>query len=147
MKTFIFIFILVIGFFFYLFTNTDSYQTINSNQSSQNSNILEDIEKQNNIEIEQEVSEYTSLSNEEPTAIPEDQTFDTIKNILKESSGRQYAPNITLNTRINSYLYTLNSREQFKQGISSAFNLSYDEVDKKYRKNKIVWDWVNQLKD
>ncbi len=142
MKTFIFIFIVVIGFFYYLFTSQSNYGT-----TLINSNTLEDIEKQTSIEANQEIIEYTSSSEEAPTEIPEDQTFDTIKSILKEASGREYASNITLNTRINSYLYTLNSREQFKQSIASAFNLSYDEVENQFKENKLVWDWVNKLKD
>lgn len=141
MKTFIFIFILVAGFFYYLFTNNNSYE------STTNSNLLEDLERQNNIDTDQEISEYTSHSSEAPTEIPEDQTFDTIKNILKEASGHKYASNITLNSRITSYLYTLNSQEQFKQNISSSFNLTYDEVEKKFKENKLVWDWVNDLQD
>ena len=141
MKTFIFIFILVVGFFYYLFTGQGNYET------TINGNTLENIEKQTNIENNQEIIDYTSRSEEAPTEIPEDQTFDTIKSILKEASGRQYASNITLNTRINSYLYTINAKEQFKQGISSAFNLSYDEVEKQFKENKLVWDWVNKLKD
>ena len=141
MKTFIFIFIVVVGFFYYLFTNTNSYENYT------NANSLEELEKQNNIETDQEISEYTSRSSEAPTEIPEDQTFDTIKNILKEASGRQYVTNITLNTRISSYLYTVDSKEQFKQGIASAFNLNYDEVQKQFKENKLVWDWVNKLQD
>jgi hypothetical protein len=142
MKIFILLLILVIAFFYYLFFS----DTVN-HTSSKSGTSLENIEKEYNQKIDNEVKEYTSLSTQIPTAIPEEQTFDTVKSILKESSGRQYAPNITLNTRINSYLYTINSREDFKQKISSAFNLTYDDVDKSYKKNKLVWDWVNQLKD
>jgi hypothetical protein len=108
---------------------------------------LEDIEKVEKIETEHEIKEYTTLSKEAPQSIPEDQTFDTIKNILKEASGRNYSSNITLNTRIDSYLYTEDKRIQFKSAISSAFNISYDEVDKLYKKNKLVWDWVNEFRD
>ncbi len=142
MKLFIFILILVGAFFYYLFFS----DSIN-HKFENNSTALEDFEKDYNLKTENEIKEYTSLSNQIPDSIPEDQTFETIKNLLVKASGRTYSSNITLNTKIRSYLYTINAREEFKQGISSAFNLSYDEVDKKFRENKLVWDWVNQLKD
>jgi regulatory protein YycI of two-component signal transduction system YycFG len=141
MKTFIFLLLIISYFFYYLFFEKSSTYT-NYNQNS-----LEDIEKQNNIDTDHEVKEYANLSKEAPSAIPEEQTFDTIKNILKEVSGRIHTSNITLNTRVTTYLYTLNKREEFKQKIASAFNLSYDKVDKMFQKNKLVWDWVNELKE
>ncbi|HIP02861.1 MAG TPA: hypothetical protein EYG75_05040 [Campylobacterales bacterium] len=146
MKTFIFIFIVVLGFFFYLFTNSDKTMTQQTKERS--SYALEDIETKKSIQIDQEIiKEETTIQNEAPIAIPEDQTFDTIKNILKEVSGKEYAPEITLNTRINSYLYTVDAKKKFKQSIASSFNLSYDEVEKGLKDNKLVWDWVNQLKE
>ncbi len=145
MKTFIFIFILVIGFFFFLFSNSNTSQMKHSTQTAVNT--LEDIEQQNNTQIDKSLKEYTLHAIPKPTAIPEDQTFDTIKNILKKSSGREYAPEITLTTRINSYLYTLKAKEEFKQQLALAFNLSYDDIDKVYKKNILVWDWVNQFKE
>jgi hypothetical protein len=145
MKTFIFIFILVVGFFFYLFTNSDNAKT-NASSKSITYN-LEEIEQTSNIKTEQEVKESTSLSKEEPIAIPEDQTFDTIKNILKEASGREYGSEITLNTQINAYLYTVNAKEKFKQSLSSRFNLSHDKIEQMSKKNRLVWDWVNDLKE
>ncbi len=144
MKTFIFIFILVVGFFFYLFSDSDG--TPEKQLTEPIAYNLEDLE-QNSSEPILEVKKEAVPFNEIPVAIPEDQTFDTIKNILKEASGREYAPDITLNTRINSYLYSVQAKEQFKQGISSSFNLSYDDVDKKFKEYKLVWDWVNQLKE
>ncbi len=144
MKTFIFIFILVVGFFFYLFSDSDGIPEKKLTEPIAYN--LEDLE-QNSSEPILEVKKEAVPFNEIPVAIPEDQTFDTIKNILKEASGREYAPDITLNTRINSYLYSVQAKEQFKQGISSSFNLSYDDVDKKFKEYKLVWDWVNQLKE
>ena len=143
MKTFIFFLILIIGFFFYLFSTDNS----NSDTNQTLSNTLEEIEEKNNIQTQQEIQEYTSLLKEEPKAIPEEQTFDTIQNIIKEARGSSYTQNITLNSRISSLLYTVDSKEKFKQGISSAFNLSYEKVDELYKKNKLVWDWVNQFKE
>ena len=142
MKTFILLFVLVGWFFYYLFFDKSINHTYETHENS-----LEEIEKQNNIETEHEVKEYANLSKEAPSAIPEDQTFDTIKNILKEVSGRIHTSNITLTTRVTSYLYTLNKREEFKQRMASAFNLSYEKVDKMFQKNRLVWDWVNELKE
>ncbi len=101
MKTFIFIFILVVGFFFYLFSDSDGIHEKKLTEPIAYN--LEDLE-QNSSEPTLEVKKEAVPFNEIPVAIPEDQTFDTIKNILKEASGREYAPDITLNTRINSYL-------------------------------------------
>lgn len=141
MKTFIVIFILVIGFFYYLFFTTENSKT--TEKVNTPAYTLETLEMQNNKESESFISHMTEL----PVAIPEDQTFDMIKNILKEASGRTYAPNITLNTRINSYLYTIEAKEHFKQELAKAFNLNYDDIDKAYQKNILVWDWVNQFKE
>ena len=138
MKTFIVALLLIGGFFYYLFVE-------NASTTKLSPDTLEDIETEKQKEA-REVQEYTTLSKEAPTAIPEDQTFDTIKKILKEVSGRTYTENITLTTRINSYLYTQEKREQFKLSISSAFNISYDKVEQMYKKDKLVWDWVNEFR-
>ncbi len=141
MKTFIFILILVIGFFFFIFSGESQNETKESITS------LEMLEKQENIQTEHEIQEYTSHQKDAPKEIPQEQTFDTIKNIIKEAKQGNYMPTITLNTRIDSILYTLESKEQFKNSIASAFNLTYDQVDNLYKKNKLVWDWVNEFQN
>jgi len=145
MKTFIFLFIIVMGFFSFIFFYND-YKT-EQEESEAMSSSLEELEKTQNLEIQKEVEEYASLSKEEPTEIPEEQVFDTIKNILSDASDRTYTQNITLSTRIDSYLYTQTSKDDFKNGISAAFNIDFDKVEKLYEKNKLVWDWVNQFKE
>ncbi len=144
MKTFLFFLILIIGFFFYLFSTESSKPEI----KQLSSNTLEEIEKQSDIQIRQEVSSYTKLSDQiPPSAIPEEQVFDTIKNLLIKTSKTNYPKAITLSTKIDSLLYTQESKEEFKQNLAAAFNLNYDDVEKSFKKNKLVWDWVNQLKD
>jgi ABC-type transport system involved in multi-copper enzyme maturation permease subunit len=144
MKTFIVLFLLIIGFFSFLFFNNPP-----NGKTKKQIVKLEDIEKieNNNNDNSKEIITDTSLSDEAPTAIPEDQTFETIKNILKKATNQKYTSNITLNTDINSYLYTRESKDKFKNEICSAFNLSSEEFDKSFKKNKIVWDWVNQLRE
>lgn len=141
MKTFIFILILVIGFLFFLFSGESQEKPDESITS------LEMLEKQENIQTEHEIQEYTSHQKDAPKEIPQEQTFDTIKNIIKDAKKGTYMPSISLNTRIDSILYTLDSKEQFKNSIASAFNLTYDQVDKLYKENKLVWDWVNEFQD
>ena len=141
MKTFIFILILVIGFLFFLFSGENQEKPDKSITS------LEMLEKEENIQTEHEIQEYTSRQKDAPKEIPQEQTFDTIKNIIKDAKKSTYMPSITLNTRIDSILYTVDSKEQFKNSIASAFNLTYDQVDKLYKKNKLVWDWVNEFQD
>jgi hypothetical protein len=141
-KTFIFILILVIGFFFFLFSGKSQ-----NKEGEENITSLEMLEKKATIETEHEVQKYTSLEKEAPKEIPQEQTFDTIKNIIKEARGDSYTPHITLNTRVSSLLYTANSKEQFKNSLASAFNLTYDQIDKLYKKNTLVWDWVNEFQD
>ncbi len=143
MKTFIFLLILVIGFFFFLFSG----ESQNREKVDDNITSLEMLENRENILSQHEVQEYTSLVKDAPKEIPQEQAFDTIKNIIKEAKKGTYMPNITLNTRIDSILYTLDSKEQFKNSIASAFNLTYDQVDKLYKENKLVWDWVNEFQD
>jgi len=143
MKTFIVLFLLVIGFFGFLFFNNGSID----GKKDQNIVKLEDIENVQNIEKRGDIITEMPVAEEAPTAIPEDQTFETIKNILKEASNRKYTPDITLNTYISSYLYTEESKERFKQAICSSFNISFEEFDRSFKKNKMVWDWVNQLRE
>jgi len=140
MKTFIVLFLLVIGFFSFLFFNDNSTKSKNEKEIVK----LEDIEKIENKNI---ITNDTPISDEAPIAIPEDQTFETIKTILKKAANRKYSSDITLNTNINTYLYSAKSKEKFKENICSAFNLSSEEFDKRSKKNKIVWDWVNQLRE
>jgi predicted RND superfamily exporter protein len=144
MKTFIVLFLLVIGFFGYLFFNSDK----SDKKTAQTITKLEDFEKIESVEKSSLNSNpLSSVSDEAPTSIPEDQTFETVKSILKKASNRKYSSDITLNSYINSYLYTTESKEKFKNEICSAFNLSSEEFDKSFKKNKIVWDWVNQLRE
>ncbi len=144
MKTFIFILILIIGFFFFLFSGESQNK---EEKGEENITSLEMLEKKATIQTEHEVQEYTTLQKEAPKEIPQEQTFDTIKNIIKEARGDSHAPHITLNTKVSSLLYTANSKEQFKNSLASAFNLTYDQVDKLYKKNTLVWDWVNEFQD
>ncbi len=146
MKTFIFFLVLIIGFFFYLFStkNTEPQpDKITSNTLEE----LEELEEQSDIITRQEISSYTTLSKDIPRAIPEEQIFDTIKNLLLKASKIQYPKAITLSTKIDSFLQTPESKEEFRQNLAAAFNLNYDDVEKNFKKNKLVWDWVNQLKD
>ncbi len=145
MKTFIFLFIIVMGFFSFIFFYND--YKVEQEESEAILKSLEEIEKAENLETLKEVTEYTSLVNEEPTEIPQEQVFDTIKNILTDASDRIYTQNITLSTKIDSFLYTQASKNQFKEGVSTAFNINLDEVEKLYTKNRLVWDWVNQFKE
>ncbi len=142
MKTFIFILILIIGFFFFLFSGDNQNNKVQENTTS-----LEALEKENINKTEHEIQEYTSLEKNAPKEIPQEQTFDTIVNIIKQARGDSYTSNITLNTRVSSLLYTADAKEQFKNSLASAFNLTYDQVDKLYKKNTLVWDWVNELED
>lgn len=146
MKTFFTLLVLIGGFFIFLFS-PDAKAPSKQMPSVTQTSSLEEIEKEENSDTQEEIQAYTALSNEAPTAIHESQTFDTIKNILVNASNKSYKPTITLNTRINTFLYTNASREAFKQGLASAFNMSYDEVSKVYEKNELVWDWVNQFKE
>lgn len=143
MKTFIVLFLLVLGFFSFLFLNSSTETSKTDKQIVK----LEDIEKMDSSQNKKQIIEESTLPNEAPTAIPEDQTFETIKNILKNVTNRKYTSNITLNTDVNSYLDTTESKEKFKEKICSAFNLSSEDFDKNFTKNKILWDWINQLKD
>ncbi|MCH9814035.1 MAG: hypothetical protein K0U47_08855 [Epsilonproteobacteria bacterium] len=145
MKTFFTLLVLIIGFFIYLFFPKDNTQEVST--SSKEPISLEEVEKISNSENTQEIKSYLTLSKEAPTSIPEDQTFDMITTILQSSSTQNNKSDVTLNTQINTFLYTLESQEKFKQNIASTFNLSYDEVDTLYSKNKIVWDWVNTFKE
>ncbi len=143
MKTFIFFLVLIIGFFFYLFSTKNTEPQPDKITSS----TLEELEEQSDIITRQEISSYTTLSKDVPKAIPEEQVFDTVKNLLLKASKIQYPKAITLNTKIDSFLQTTESKEEFRQNLAAAFNLNYDDVEKNFKKNKLVWDWVNQLKD
>ncbi len=145
MKTFIFLSIIVITLFSYILFYDSYKREINKDPSYSLS--LEEIESDQKRDIANEVEEYTHLLKDEPKEIPQEQVFDTIKNIIAKASKRSYTDHITLNTRVDSLLYTQEAKEEFKMGISTAFNISYDEVEKEFLKNRLVWDWVNKFKE
>ncbi len=144
MKIFFSILILIISVFFYIFSSSETIP------------VLEDIEDFNNkVSISKEHTnsyldkkyiEYKA-DDTQLQSIPQEQTFDTIKKILNSSKSISYNKEIILNSKISSFINDSKHAQKFKNSIASSFNLSYEEVNKSYKQNKLVWDWVNQLKD
>ena len=160
MKTFIFLSILIIGIFVYIF----GYQNraVQAHHAAQTTTAdatptLEHIEREAQAVTSaapSPVTEKTAASHElssltqrqKLAPIQEDDTFDRLKNILQTVRPNYRYANITLNTPMSLFLRSEQERNAFSEAIASEFHLDYNQVEKGIQKNRILWDWVNQLR-
>ncbi len=162
MKTFIFLFLLLISFFVYLFVYTPAEKAKKVNFSNtSNSPTLDGIEKKmkemttTQKDNTTQNQEYTISENlrksivyqeDIPKPISEHIAFDTLVEIIFQVNPNYPKESITLNTPMDSVLIKKADRDLFKEMVRSSFKLSDSKIDELMKKNKLLWDWVNTLR-
>ncbi len=156
MKTFIFLSILIVAIFSYIFlfqeprgseprtkpAVTPVTPTLESLEA------LQEAQKPATTPKTEETGHSAILSptQERLDAIPEDDTFDRLKTILQSLRPHYRYRNIALNTPLSWFLHTQEDKKAFIDAVATEFHLSHEAVEKGIQKNRILWDWVNQLR-
>ena len=160
MKTFIFLSILIVAIFSYifLFQEPQGSEPRTKPAVTPVTPTLESIEAVQEEQkpaakpatapktVETEPSTILSPTQERLDAIPEDDTFERLKKILQSLRPHYRYRNITLNTPISWFLHTEKDKKAFIDAVATEFHLSDEAVEKGIQKNRILWDWVNQLR-
>jgi hypothetical protein len=138
MKWFFTILILIIAIFFYIFAvdKEEEKKLITLDKIDDSLDYIEPLSIDKN---------RPTLNQETLKSIPQEQTFDTIKTIIEDIKGRKIS--ITLNSTVSSYIYSNDEKSRFKNELSKSFNIDLNQIEQSYNKNRLIWDWVNQLKD
>jgi hypothetical protein len=138
MKWFFTILILIIAIFFYIFAvdKEEEKKVVTLDKIDDSLDYIEPLSIDKN---------RPTLNQETLKSIPQEQTFDTIKTIIEDIKGRKIS--ITLNSTVSSYIYSNDEKSRFKNELSKSFNIDLNQIEQSYNKNRLIWDWVNQLKD
>ncbi len=79
-------------------------------------------------------------------SIQEDITFVRIKEIIQRVNPHYPQSLIALNTPVASLLPAQSQKEAFEEEIASHFNINIAQVKHYMSKNRLLWDWVNMLR-
>jgi hypothetical protein len=167
MKTLIVITLLIISVIAYYFISSspahEKNQTIKSKALTSMKKEVPKISLEDTLDIKSQhvktyhptnaKNDYISLQDLQKVALPrrsnsthksyDAKIFESFSYVLKRASGRDET--VVLNSKISTLLPTKTRVDNFKELLSSHFNIDKAYATELMKKKKTVWDWIHYL--